>query len=217
MRTVYQFLRITVFCLGVLLVALGVSLSTKAALGTSPISAIPYSLSLCIKSLSFGTWVIIFNLSLICLEWLLLRGNIKLPNLLMQIALTFLFGYCIDFFMDMLADFNPDIYMGQILTVFAGCFIIALGACLDILSNISVLPGDGFVLALASVTKKEYGRMRMLSDILMSLTGIAICLTVLGNIAGVREGTAIAAVATGYFVLILMKVANARKVARRAR
>lgn len=208
MHFVISFTRVIVFCAGVLLVALGVSLSTKAMLGTSPISAIPYSLSLCIESISFGTWVITFNLTLLCLEWLLLRKNIKLPNLLIQVAMTFLFGYCIDFFMYILENFNPNIYFGQILTVLAGGFVIAFGVCLDILSNISMLPGDGFVLAISTVTKKEFGRIRMLSDISMSIVGIVICITMLGNMAGVREGTAIAALATGYFVILLMKIVN---------
>ena len=43
-----------IFLLGILLIAFGVALIAKASLGNSPISAIPYSLSLILPVLTFG-------------------------------------------------------------------------------------------------------------------------------------------------------------------
>lgn len=205
------FARLFAFLAGVLLVGLGVAVSTTASLGTSPISAIPYSLSLCFQFLSFGAWVILFNLLLIFAEWLLLKKSITLTNIIIQIILTFIFGYCIDLFMWMLEALPSLSYWQQTLMVVAGCFIIATGVCLALWSKISMLPGDGFVMAVSIVTKKDFGRIRLFSDILMSLAGVLICLLVLHNFSGVREGTAIAALATGFFVMLIMKAVRRQR------
>lgn len=221
MRILNQAGKISVFIAGILFIALGVTFATKANLGTSPITAIPYSLSLCFDVLSFGNWVILFNLMLIFFEWLLLRGTLSWVNLGIQTLLTFLFGYCIELFMWLFADFTPEAYWHQISAVICGCAFIAFGVCLNILSNVSVMPGDGFSMAVSTVAKKEFGRVRLLSDITMSATALAICLLFLGGFAGVREGTAIAAVCTSIFVMWLMRLVKrllaARERARRTR
>ena len=60
--------RYIVFFLGLLTTSFGVAFVTKATLGTSPIAAIPYSLSLILPVLSLGTWVVLFNLLLIVIQ-----------------------------------------------------------------------------------------------------------------------------------------------------
>ena len=60
--------RYIVFFMGLLTTSFGVAFVTKATLGTSPIAAIPYSLSLILPVLSLGTWVVLFNLLLIVFQ-----------------------------------------------------------------------------------------------------------------------------------------------------
>ena len=57
--------RYIIFFFGVMGVAFGVALVTNANLGNSPISSIPYSLSLILPELTLGNWIIIFNYLLI--------------------------------------------------------------------------------------------------------------------------------------------------------
>ena len=54
---------------------------TKASLGTSPISSIPYVLSLNFP-FTLGNFTIIFSLLLIALQILILRKNFKIENIL---------------------------------------------------------------------------------------------------------------------------------------
>lgn len=51
------------FCcvLGLFIAALGVAVTSKGGLGVSPISSIPYVMSLKLTFLSFGNWLIIWN------------------------------------------------------------------------------------------------------------------------------------------------------------
>lgn len=64
--------RYVVFLVGLFVNSLGVSVITKADLGTSPISSIPYVLSLNYP-LTLGTFTVIFSLLLVFLQLLILR------------------------------------------------------------------------------------------------------------------------------------------------
>ena len=64
--------RTMIFLVGLALNSLGVALVTKASLGTSPISSIPYVLSLNFSA-SLGMFTILFSLLLIALQLILLR------------------------------------------------------------------------------------------------------------------------------------------------
>lgn len=76
--------RYIIFLIGLFINSLGVSFVTKASLGTSPISSIPYVLSLNF-SLSLGQFTIIFSLFLIVLQLVILRKNFKLEPINEQI------------------------------------------------------------------------------------------------------------------------------------
>jgi len=192
--------RLGIFILGIILIAFGVALTAKASLGNSPISAIPYSLSLCLPEITFGIWVILFNLLMVAIECILLFRKISLINIIIQIALTFTFGGVIDISMYILQFFTPVSYSMKIFAVLIGCIIIVAGALCELYSNISVLPGDGFIMAISIVTGYDFGRIRVLSDIIMSAIALVICLCTLGNPAGVREGTLISAILIGSLV-----------------
>ena len=86
--------RYILFLIGLFVNALGVSLVTKASLGTSPISSIPYVLSLNFP-FTLGNFTIVFSILLIVLQILILRKNFKLENIL-QIPVSIAFGYFID-------------------------------------------------------------------------------------------------------------------------
>ena len=86
--------RYLIFLVGLFVNSLGVSLITKANLGTSPISSIPYVLSLNFP-FTLGNFTIFFSIFLIVLQLIILRKNFKLEHIL-QIPVSIIFGYFID-------------------------------------------------------------------------------------------------------------------------
>lgn len=80
--------RYVIFFIGLFVNSLGVSVITKAELGTSPISSIPYVLSLNFP-FSLGVFTVVFSVLLIFLQLLILRRNFKLEHVL-QIPISFL-------------------------------------------------------------------------------------------------------------------------------
>ena len=114
--------RYLIFFIGLFVNSLGVSLSTKANLGTSPISSIPYVLSLNF-SFTLGYFTIFFSFFLIFLQLCILRKNFKLEHLL-QIPISILFGYFIDFTMVLLKSVNPETYVMKFVYLLIGCLIL---------------------------------------------------------------------------------------------
>ena len=63
--------RYALFFVGLIVTSFGIAFVTKMQLGTSPISAIPYSLSLIVPSVTMGNWTIIFSTILILLQFVI--------------------------------------------------------------------------------------------------------------------------------------------------
>lgn len=117
--------RYLVFFLGLLANALGVAFITKAALGTSPIAAIPYVLSLILPKLTLGEWTIVFSFLLIFIQLLIERRNANKVQLLLQCGISFVFGYFIDLAMLALRSLAPEQYLLKIVFLLIGCLITA--------------------------------------------------------------------------------------------
>lgn len=195
------------FCAaGLILISFGVALTTKAGLGTSSISSIPYTLSLILPGLSMGTWLILFSIALVLIEIILLKGKMPARSWISQLLISFPVGWLIDAAMWLLTPFNPELYLVKVLAVILGCVIIALGAYLCVSASLLVLPGDGFVQVLAQVTGKSFGGVRVISDTTQILIAAVLCLIFLHALVGVREGTIIAAILVGSIVKIFARI-----------
>ncbi len=73
--------RYIIFFIGVFINSLGVSVITKADLGTSPISSVPYVLSLNFP-FTLGEFTIAVNMIMVILQLVILRRNFKLEHVL---------------------------------------------------------------------------------------------------------------------------------------
>lgn len=85
--------RFAIFMTGVLVCAVGIAFITRAGLGTSPISSIPFVLSL-ITPVSMGVYTLSFNLFFLLCESLLVDRFTVAQAL--QIPVTVLFSLCVD-------------------------------------------------------------------------------------------------------------------------
>ena len=204
-------IRTIFFLSGLWLVSMGIAFCTHGGLGSTPIAAIPYSVFLVVPGLSFGTWIFLYNLLLIVIEMLLLRPDFRWKDIALQCFLAGTFGSLTDFSMFLVSFLTPGAYWLQIGFVILGSLILAAGAILTIIGRIGVLPADAFVLAIAYVSRREYGTIRLLSDMGMSVMGMAICWVTLHTFQSVREGTLLAALLTGIFVKVLMRSLNRSK------
>ena len=190
--------RIFVFAMGLLVISLSIGFITKASLGTPPISSIPYSLSLIFPSLTLGNFTIIYSLLLVLLQLVILGKGADKVSLGLQVIISFVFGYFIDFGLMILGDFSPEIYWERIACVLIGCFGLAFGVYLQIVADFTMVPGDGFAYALSvRIKRKPYRVVRVCSDVTMIVIAALIGMVAMGTPGGVREGTVICALLIG--------------------
>ena len=190
--------RIFVFAMGLLVISLSIGFITKASLGTPPISSIPYSLSLIFPSLTLGNFTIVYSLLLVLLQLVILGKEADKVSLGLQVIISFVFGYFIDFGPMILGDFSPEIYWERIVCVLIGCFGLAFGVYLQIVADFTMVPGDGFAYALSvRIKRKPYRVVRVCSDVTMIVIAALIGVVAMGNTGGVREGTVICALLIG--------------------
>lgn len=188
--------RYIVFLIGLFINSLGVSLITKANLGTSPISSIPYVLSLNFP-FTLGQFTIAFSLLLILIQLIILRRNFKAEHLL-QIPISILFGYFIDLTMVMLFFVNPQTYLSSVVYLLVGCVILGFGVYTEVLANVAMLPGESFVRAVSSTWKTEFGSTKVAFDVSLTVIAAVLSLIFSHRLDGVREGTIIAALLVGF-------------------
>ena len=195
--------RYLIFLVGLFVNSLGVSLITKANLGTSPISSIPYVLSLNFP-FTLGNFTIFFSIFLIVLQLIILRKNFKLEHIL-QIPVSIIFGYFIDITMILFFWVNPEAYIMKIVYLLIGCLILGVGVYMEVLADVVMLPGESFVRAIVLTWKTNFGTTKICFDVSMSVIAAVLSFVFAGRLAGVREGTVIAALLVGFIARLIGK------------
>ena len=195
--------RYLIFLVGLFVNSLGVSLITKANLGTSPISSIPYVLSLNFP-FTLGNFTIFFSIFLIVLQLIILRKNFKLEHIL-QIPVSIIFGYFIDLTMILFSWVNPEAYIMKIVYLLIGCLILGVGVYMEVLADVVMLPGESFVRAIVLTWKTNFGTTKICFDVSMSVIAAVLSFVFAGRLAGVREGTVIAALLVGFIARLIGK------------
>ena len=195
--------RYLIFLVGLFVNSLGVSLITKANLGTSPISSIPYVLSLNFP-FTLGNFTIFFSIFLIVLQLIILRKNFKLEHIL-QIPVSIIFGYFIDLTMILFSWVNPEAYIMKIVYLLIGCLILGVGVYMEVLADVVMLPGESFVCAIVLTWKTNFGTTKICFDVSMSVIAAVLSFVFAGRLDGVREGTVIAALLVGFIARLIGK------------
>lgn len=192
--------RYLLFILCLFFMGIGVALTKHGELGVSPISSVANVVSIRFTFFSFGTWLTISNCVLLLGQILLLRRNFKLIQLL-QIPLSFLFGYFTDFGLWLISGIPNDVYIVRLILVFSGIAVLGFGITLGVIADVILNSGEAFVKAIADVTKKEFGNVKIAFDISWVLLSIVMSLILFdGKLLGTREGTLISALLVGVAV-----------------
>lgn len=182
-------------CIGLFVMSFGVAFSIKANLGTSPISSVPYVISLIIP-ITVGKATIAMHCVFILLQVAILRKRYQ-PIQLMQLPVAFIFGAMTDLAVWMLGGVTYSSYPMQWFLCIAGIGMVAAGVSIEVAANVVTLAGEELVLAICEVVPVKFGNMKMCFDSILVVTAVLIGLFAKGALLGVREGTVAAAVFVG--------------------
>lgn len=191
-------LRYLVFVAGLFVIALGVGLTVKAGLGTTPISSAPLVLSLT-TSWTLGQIMMAMHVVFILVQLLLLRKRFP-PIQLLQIPVALLFGWFCDMGLLIVSDVHPTHYATRLLLTLGGSAVVGFGMFLEVKPNVLMLAGEGVVKAVSTVTGRDFGTIKIAFDCLLVSTAACLSLLFLHRLEGVREGTVLAVFLVGTFV-----------------
>lgn len=201
--------RYIVFLLGVLVCATGIAFITRAGLGTSPVSSVPFVLSLVVPegmkhALTMGVFTFVFNMLFLVGEAVLVR-RFTVPQAL-QIPATLFFSFCIDTALSIIpSQYNGGSYAKSLLYLAVGCVVMALGISLEVLADVIMLPAEAFVRALSKKLQKEFGNVKVCFDSSITVIAGSIALFAFHKLNGVREGTLVSSLLVGQLVKVITR------------
>lgn len=200
------FKRYALFIISLFFMGLGIAFTKHGELGVSPISSIANVMSIKFTSVSFGMWLTLTNILLLLGQILLLRRKFK-PIQLLQLPLSFVFGYFTDLGMLIAGFFQNDNYFIKLLFVLIGIVILGFGISLGLTADVILNSGEGFVKALADTIHKDFGNVKIAFDVCWVAISIILSLCFFdGKLLGTREGTVISAFLVGFVVKFFVRL-----------
>lgn len=201
-----------IFLMGVLLCAMGIAFLSRSALGTSPLSSVSFVLFLA-TGISTGLYTFACNMFFLAMDVLLTRRFGWMQWL--QIPATFVFSLCIDLWLAIIpTQLNGPTSLKAFYLVL-GFLIMALGITLEVLANVTILPGEGIVKTLAAKGGWEFGNVKVAFDCTLTAIASFIAFITFGRLNGVGIGTLASALAVGQLVKLYSHCIK-RSAARRA-
>lgn len=194
-------LRYLCFLMGLLINSFGVAFITKAALGTSPISSIPYVLALRFQP-TFGEFTFVLNMLYILGQVVLLRRAFQ-PVQLLQVVANVVFSGFIDVSMGLLGWLSPESVPAMLLSLAVGCVILAFGISIEVAPDVIVVPGEGIVRAISTTLEKPFGSCKLCFDTTLVVIACALSLLFFGYLNGLGVGTIVSALAVGPIVNVI--------------
>lgn len=214
-----QMYRFLFYVTGLLILALGLTLNTKAGLGVSPIISVSFSISEIIGR-NFGDMTLLLYSLFVVIQMLLhlIKGlrthhaNASLKFILfmdfLQIPLSIIFTRFLNVFAATIPDFstiglNTTTEMViRFIMLFCAIICTGIGAAMSLNMRIVPNPGDGIVQTIADTIHKKVGFTKNCFD----LTNIAITATIsllcTGHIVGIGIGTILAMIGVGRTIAV---------------
>lgn len=183
---------------GMLVATAGIVFITRAGLGTTPISTVPFTVGE-ITGLTFGEATFAVNILFVLVQWALLRSRFHYSSFF-QIPIVSVFSWFIDLHMGWTAWIGDDPYVVRFLWGLLGNLFLAFGIYWQVASKTIVQPGEGMVLAFSVVLRKSFGTIKIWNDVTLVVLAVLLGFLFLGHVAGVREGTVVSAFLVGFLI-----------------
>lgn len=206
------------YVLGLLLLAVGLTLNTKTDLGTSSIISVPYVISQ-IWDLNFGNTTYAAYSVFVVIQVIIIfltaknydkkQQRIRVMQAVLQLPFSLAFTWVMNLVsvtVPVLQEGFPDSFLGS----FAGRLSVLLlavtlagvGSALSLNMRLVPNPGDGIVRGLAEFTGKSVGFTKNCFDLTCCCISLITGFVFTGGIVGIGLGTLVAALGTGRVVAL---------------
>lgn len=222
------FYRVLFYAIGLLVLALGLTLNTKTGLGVSPIISVAYSVAT-IFNHNFGNMTLALYSLFVVIELILHiirdrrytkksggalahagKKDLKLILLMdiLQLPLSLVFTR----FLNVFSDLIPNLYSDgaasageltvRIIVLIIAIILTGIGAAMSLNMRIVPNPGDGIVQAIADTIHKSVGFTKNCFDLTNITITIILSFVFAGHLVGVGIGTVLAMIGVGRTIAV---------------
>lgn len=186
------------YVFGLLVLAFGIAFAVNSGLGVSPVTSLPYMLSL-ITGVPLS-WCIIGVYSVFLLLQAVLLGRSFHPSSLLQLISAFLFGFMNDLTAFLARGAVAVSYPGQLSFLALSIVLIGIGLMFYVEAGLVPMPSEGLTITLANRLHIPFHKMKVIMDCTLVSISVVLSLVFFRRLNGVREGTIITAALAGWSV-----------------
>lgn len=198
-----QICRGSIYALGMFILAIGVTLSTRTNLGSSPITSVPYCLSY-VMDWKIGDATLLVYSSFVIVEvvcHIKMKERLMVVKDILQVPVCLIFTRFMNLFASMIPNMTSPFWL-QLACQLLAIVLIGIGMVLALNVRLIPNPSDGIIQTLADFTEKKLGTVKNIAD--------AICVTITlvtgylctGKIVCVGIGTIMAMLLVGRVVAL---------------
>ena len=201
--------RLTAYVFGLLVLTLGIAASVKSDLGCSPVSSIPYTMTV-LTGLEMGRATILWQSVLVLAQLLLLRREFKVW-MFAQLLAGMAFGYFTTF-SNWVFSFLPDAHnlLARAGLSLLGIVLMGFGVWMYSTASLINLPSEGMVMVIAKKLKMAFPKAKICFDVFSVGSSAIACLIVIGALGSVGAGTIAGAVGVGTMVGVYSRLLGKR-------
>ena len=184
------------------ILAIGLTLNTKANLGVSPIISVPYSISQ-ITGLNFGDLTFVVYAIFVVVQIIIhirLKNHKRIVSDILQLPLSLIFTRLLNIFSTYIPTAQNLGIRFIVLTLAIIC--TGVGAAMSLSMQLVPNPGDGIVQSLAEGFNKSVGLTKNLFDCFNLCITLCISIFIAHQIVGVGIGTLIAVLGVGRVIAL---------------
>lgn len=173
------------FIFSLFILGVGVALTIRTNLGSSPITCPPYVLSMIPSSLlTVGGYIFCMQFFFVLLQWLILRKNFQKIQIL-QLGICLLFGLFSDLGMWLTEALQwGDTLLGYtarwVQLAVAGA-ILGIGVVWEVRSDVLLIPGEGLPITISRFFHIDFGKVKIAFDVFLVAVAIACCYLAFGR------------------------------------
>lgn len=190
------------YILGMVVLAMGITLNTKTGLGVSPIISVSYCVSQ-VLNLNFGNMTFVLYALFVAAQFVLRGRNSHLYDLL-QLPLSLAFSQLLNLF-DFLIPYESAShgFAANLILLLAAILLTGAGISLTVNMRLVPNPGDGIVQAVAEKIDRDQGFAKNVFDVCCVIVTVTVGLLMAGRVIGIGIGTLAAMVGVGRAVALV--------------
>ena len=192
-----------IYIIGMLVLALGITLNTRTNLGVSPIISVAFCVSK-LTNVNIGNMTFLWYIVFVVVE---IACNIKMKRYksiitdILQIPLSIVFTRFMNLFTILIPDMTGNI-VGRLVALAIAIILTGMGIVLTLNVRLIPNPGDGIVQALADLFHTKISTVKNILDAICVVSTIVLGFVFAREIIGIGIGTVLAVIFVGRVVAV---------------